>query len=280
MKKLFWIILLYFAVVQCDPNLEYELHGFTEKIIVEGQIASGEFPRVYLSLNVPLWQEVDSALILDKVIRTAKVTVSDGTNTEVLTSSWDKEHYPPYVYKGTRLKGEVGKTYTLEVVYSGYTLTATTTIPERPDVKSFQIVASEDSDSLKVLSTFIDMDSLNPIGYKIYSKKKIDDVYIETKIVYNENLNLLGEQEFLVNPTPKITHPSYNEGGYFRTGDTVLIRVFSLDSMATNFFKSFTISSGMGKETAMFEELRSNVSNPGFGIWYGSGVKTYQLVVK
>lgn len=275
------LVILLVLLVQCKPNLDYELHGFTEKIIVEGVIASGEFPKVYLSLNIPLWQEIDSVLLLEKVIRTAKVTISSETETEILTSFWDKENYPPYVYRATKLKGEEGKTYKLEVTYSGYTVEATTTIPKSANILSFTTSPSAINDSLFVLQTQIKMDSTEKKSYRIFTMKIKDGAYAETKVIYNENLNLEGTQQFLINPTPSIRFPSYNEGGYFLPGDSIFIKIMTIDSVSTNFFKAFSVNTGVGKDIdiAQIKQLNSNISAPGFGIWYGAGIKKQLFII-
>lgn len=269
------------SVIACKPDLNYELHGFDEKIIVEGRIAYNEYPKVYLSLNVPLWQELDSVVLMEKVIRTAKVTISDGEKSEILTSKWDTEHYPPYVYMGTSLKGETGKTYTIEITYSGYTVSASTTIPQNPEILGFEFTPSNISDSLKVLTANIKMTDMEQ-AYRIYSQKKQDNEFVETKVIYNENLNLKGNQQFLVNPAPNSELASFDEGGYFKTGDSILVKILSIDADATSFFKAFSVKSGVGADVdiSQITQLNSNISEPGFGIWYGAGIKTYRLVVE
>lgn len=107
--KLILYNLLFLSLLSCNPDLDYIVRGYTEKIIVEGKIETGQYPIVYLSLNFPLWQVVDSALVLKNIIGDAKVTVSDGENFEILTSKWDRTSFPPHYYKGNRIRGEEGK---------------------------------------------------------------------------------------------------------------------------------------------------------------------------
>jgi len=282
MLKIFFYLLLSFFLLACHPNLEYEIHGYTEKIIVEGFIANGEFPKVYLTLNVPLWQEVDSSLILGKVIRTAKVTVSDGVESEILTSHWNKSHFPPYEYRGTELKGESGKTYFLKVEYSGFSLMSQTTIPFPAIVKKIEISPFQNSDSLRDIVLVVEMDSTYNLGYRLFSFKNKDDSFIETPTIYNDNFNLIGDQNFAVSPRPNIQDSSYSEGSHFLKGDTVTIRTCVIDSSATLFFKSFSVNSLPGKDFFLAENksFKSNISTPGFGIWYGCGIKNYKIVIK
>ncbi len=282
MRKKYYYILVVILISACKPDLDYEFRGYTEKIIVEGWIANGEYPRVYLSLNVPLSQPIDSATILDKVIRTAKVTVSDGINTEILTSRWDRSTFPPYVYLGTDFKGEVGKTYDLTVEYSGYTLTARTTIPIPADVLDFTYTPVKENDSLRILTVKIQMSEEEKMAYLIYSKKKKDAVYLKTANVFNENLNLKGLQSFIISPEPTYGLPSYEEKGYFLHGDSVTIKINAIDSVSTSFFKGLSGNAGMGKDIFVGhpKSLNSNISNPGYGVWYGTSTKNFLLVVQ
>lgn len=284
MKKLLTIISTAFILLSCEPNLNYEIHGYSQKIIVEGYISNDQYAQVYLSLNVPVWQTVDSATILDNVIRTAKVSISDGETTEVLTSSWDKQHFPPYVYKGTEIKGKEGKTYYLTVEYSGYTLFATTTLPASSTIESFASIPT-DNDSLKQLVINLNVNSNEKKSFRVYTKKTKDGFYTETPVIFNEDLKLSGPQTFVLNPNPKSTDPSYNEGHYFLTGDTVFVKLCTLDSISTQFFKElsvFSSTSGLGENIFVGEKekLNSNISEPGFGIWYGTGIKTYRIIIQ
>ncbi|MDD3078164.1 MAG: hypothetical protein PHH37_03550 [Paludibacter sp.] len=287
MKKLTYIIPLLILIFSnsCKPDLDYAVHGYTQKIIVEGYISNGEYAKVYLSLNVPVWQTIDSATILDHVIRTAKVTISDGKNTEILTSSWDKEHFPPYVYKTTLLKGEAGKTYNLKIEYSGYTVYSVTTIPQPTDIIQFETRESGENDSLKILSASFIADSTKKCGYRIFSRKQADGFYTETPFVFNAAFSLKGLQTIDLNPFPRSTDPSYSESGCFHIGDTVKIRFATIDSISTQFFNElslFSSTTGIGNAyfTGEKDSLSSNISYPGFGIWSGSGIKIYQVVIK
>jgi hypothetical protein len=278
------LILLFLAtcMFSCKPDLGYEIRGYTEKIIVEGSIDLNGYPSVYLSLNVPLWQAVDSATILDKVIRNAKVTVSEGENSEILYSRWDKSHFPPYVYRGSKIKGEAGKTYHIKVEYSGVTIQGSTTIPQRPNIKKFSFLPVENNDSLRILTVSININPGAKNGFRVYSLKQKDGVYLETPTVFNSSLELEGMNEFKINPEAKSHHPSYSDDGYFIKGDTVFVKICALDSFSSSFFNIFSMSAGLTRDASMEEikELPTNISEPGFGIWYGSAPVVYRVIIE
>jgi len=283
MHKIAYLLAIVLIFSSCQTDLNYVISGYTQKIIVEGFIANGEYPSVYLSLNNPLSQKVDTVSILKNVIRTAKVTISDGVNTEILTSSWDKTHFPPYVYRGYDLKGEEGKTYYLKVEYSGYTLTSQTTIPLSTEIKQFKTTAVEGNDTLKILSMTFNIDSSRKVAYRVSTKKMKDLFFRDTPMIYNSEFSFSGDKTFDISPQPDKSG-TYSEGSYFSIGDTVLVRFSAIDSTSTQFFKGLTLFSanGIGSNEFIGEKdaLKSNISSPGFGIWWGSGVKNYRIVIK
>ncbi|NDP21505.1 MAG: DUF4249 domain-containing protein [Paludibacter sp.] len=285
MNKLFYILLLIIPFYSCNTELDYKISGYSQKIIVEGTIANNEYPSVYLSLNIPLSESVDTATILKNVIRTAKVTISDGENTEILTSRWDKTHFPPYVYRGYDLKGVEGKKYFLTVEYGGYTLKSETTIPYGSDIKNFKTTQLEENDSLRILSMTFNIDMSHKTAFRVFTKKSKDKYYRETPMVFNSELSFSGDKTFDISPQPMKSDSSYSENSYFAVGDTVKIRLCAIDSTSTQFFKALTLfssSNGIGSNIFIGEKdaLNSNISSPGFGIWWGGSVRNYQLIIQ
>ena len=284
MKKIALYLFLLAILYSCHPDLDYTISGYTQKIIVEGYISNGEYPKVYLTLNVPLSQKIDSINILKNVIRTAKVIVSDGVNTEILTSGWESEKrlFPPYKYFGTNLKGEEGKTYYLTVVFSGYTLHAQTTIPFKTGIVKFDIEPIVGNDSLRSLFMTFNIDSSRKNSYRVFTKKQKDGYFKETPFLYNSEFSLSGSNKFIISPKVTNLDPSYAEGSYFAKGDIIEVRLCTIDSVATQFLKNLTLfssSNGIGNNLFIGEKdaLLSNISSPGFGIWYGNGVTSYTV---
>lgn len=286
MKTTITTIILLIFIISCKPDLSYETHGYTQKIIVDGYISNNEFPRVYLTLNVPIWKKVDSISILENVIRTAKVSITDGENTEILTAAWDKNHFPPYVYKGTDIRGVSGKIYKLKVEYSGITIDAETTIPSDPNFIAFSYLALKDNDSLRIMTVDLNIDIDKKNSFRVFSKKRKEKYFIETPFVYNSEFTLSGIQRFNISPNVKELDLTYDEGIYFKKGDTVQVKICSYDAISTLFFKDLTIisssNSGLAADFFIGEKngLKSNISNPGFGIWYGFGVKEFEVIVQ
>jgi hypothetical protein len=271
-------------LIACQPDLEYNVKGYTQKIIVEATITEGECPIVRLSLNNPVWKKVDSATILQNVIRYAKVTISDGTETETLTSGWDPDHFPPYKYFGTELTGKAGHTYTLIVEYSGYTVTSSTTIPESGKILSFDTEKINGKDSLRNLFMTLDMGNDKSRGYRVFSHNLKDKKFSEVNIVYNQDLSLSGVHRYMISPSVSNKERSYSYAPYFKQGDTIQIRLATIDSASTLFFRGLSMFSSTSGIANMFfnnekQQLISNITTPGFGIWCGESVQYYQYII-
>lgn len=231
MKNSYIILLIILISSSCRTDLDYEIRGYSQKIMVEGYIANDEFPKVYVSLNVPLWKQVDSVSILENVVRTAKVTISDGEKTEVLTAGfWDNTHFPPHFYKGFDLKGVAGNTYFLTVEYGGHIINAQTTIPYAIENLSFKTTPTERKDSLRILSMSFDIDPARKNAYRVFTKKTKDKSFVETPILYNAEFTLSGNNSFNINPQPSRNDLSYTEGIYFAKGDIVQVKLCAIDS--------------------------------------------------
>src|SRR5690606_24305899 len=130
MRKIKWYIIFYTVFLSsCKKEDERDFSSYQPNFVVEGWIEEGGYPHVILTHNLPFFTKVDSAQLSEIVIRWAKVSVSDGTDTEILTSRKDDRYFPPFLYRGSQLKGEVGKVYTLTVEYAGHVLSAQTSIP-------------------------------------------------------------------------------------------------------------------------------------------------------
>ncbi len=167
-RILFFTVVLLYA---CNSDIDYEVRGYREKIIVEASIESGRYAQVELTLNVPLWKTIDSATYLDRIIRDAKVTVIDGSTIEVLTAKWDRSVSPPrHYYIGNKIKGAEGKIYDLLIEKGGYTLYSSTSIPS-----SFQLenIVSKTTkfDDLHSLELSIDAENDSKKAYRVFTKK-------------------------------------------------------------------------------------------------------------
>jgi len=120
-------------------------------------------------------------------------------------------------------------------------------------------------------------------AFRIFTLKKKSKQYTESPFLYNSDFNLSGTQTWPVFASPDKKDPAYSQGNFFASGDTIMIKIAEIDSTSTAFFKGMSLMSanGIGKNyfTGEKEVLKSNITSPGFGIWWGGAVGYYQYVV-
>jgi len=246
------------------------------KIVVEGWIEEGDVPQLILSSSIPITEVVDSTNVLDHTIRSAKVTVSDGHKTEVLRVKNDKDRLPPFVYFGSEIIGESGKTYTLKIEYLNRIVTASTTIPKTVPLTDAEYVKNNIADSTGYV--FIKFD--DPIIEKNYYQ-------IATRIVEKEPIFVpafygnLDDKNF---DSPKISmqvnrgvliFPKTKYKPYFTDGDLIFVKLRTMNKDALDFWNSWQneIVNSRNPIYPSNTSLKSNIRG-GIGIWAGYGQST------
>ena len=118
-----WIVMLVAVFTSCEPDWDFD-SDYESEVVVEGGITVDGFAKVYLSQSKILNSTWDSIALSKLPVMSAKVTVSDGSQTEILVGRIDKGRLPYFVYTGSQIRGEVGKVYTLTVMYRGKEISA------------------------------------------------------------------------------------------------------------------------------------------------------------
>ena len=157
-------------LIGCNPKWDFDSELFEPQIVVEGWIENGQFPLVCLTQTKSLNNSIGENDLNDLAIRWAKVSVSDGTKTAILTGRINKNYIPPFIYTGSEIRGEVGKTYTLTVEYSGRTVTAETYIPQPVNLDRIEVDKCEDSDTLFQIRGYFQDDKTAHNYYKVFTR--------------------------------------------------------------------------------------------------------------
>lgn len=280
--KLFAAFLFVLFLSSCQK--QEDLPVYISKMVVEGSIEEGGFPQVLLTNTIPYFSDTDSSTLEKIILRRAKVSVSDGQTTEILTLMKDDTNFPPFIYKGISMVGELGKTYTLKVEFEGKILSAETHIPEKVKLNKiwFEQKPVNKRESMQLNISFddrADQKNFYKIYFKIQGRNKrfipgllagFDDKFFNGK-TFTTQVNR-GPDNFL----DKALEP------YFISGDTVMVKFSSLPPEADAFWTSFSdqvVNTG-NPLAASERNLKSNIKGLGIGIWSGYGATVYRAVVK
>ena len=278
MKRLFYVFIFFIAsffLISCSKDNTANSGAFQPEIVVEGSIEQGGFPLVYLTRNIPYYTNVDSADFINLIIRQAKVVVSDGENTEVLTLMFDQQHFPPYYYRGIVLTGQVGKTYQLQIFYGSDTLSAITTIPVPVAIDSAWLQSLNGNPDQSVVFATIHDDPLVVNYYRTFTFSPLTQpgFYPTLESVFNDKLFNGKEYTFELNKGPVTYLNLQNFNDYFKMTDSVYVKIQTMNQTQYQFWsdiQSEILNTG-NPFASSFHSVNSNIKGNGVGIWGGYG---------
>lgn len=271
MREYIFAILVLFTLGGCIKEQPSTKH-YEQRMVVDGRIENGRAAVVTLSLNLGYKDEYDSEDFKNMVVRWAKVTVVDDEgNKEVLTGRSNKDYPTQYIYTGSNLKGKTGHSYKLIVEYSGRTWTSVTTIP--PDISFEDISITHYRDSLYSITAVIPPISTPcsiecALNGSSYYAPTLIGVYnaspTSRRITINRPLDNFNRNDYLT---------------YFLSDNTVKLRLNSLGNFAYDYWSEWE-NNIINLENPIFPAINNmptNISDDGLGIWAGYGVTYYNL---
>ena len=293
-QKIAFLSLLIMGLNSCSKEVKIDIPGFDEQIVIDGSIETGTPAIIFLSNSKDIYAPTDINSYLSGFISGATVTVSNGTITDTLTEICTDNlpagfesiaaaffglpieqlvnlHLCAYVSTG--LVGEVGKTYTLKVLYNNKIYTSSTKI-ENPTA----------------LDNLFWREQANLPGYG-FSWAKITDSPIMGD-AYRWEVKNLGDL-FYSKPFQPFTDDRFYNGktfefsvenpmsfkdqtienqykGYYKLGDTIVVKFSKLGKKEYQFFekKYNQIYSG-GNPFATPTNIPTNIEGGALGIWAG-----------
>ena len=288
MPKVFLFILICIILTGCEKEVTVDLPQGEEHFVVEGHIENGQFPYVILTKDAPYFASVDTADLDKYFVKGADVKVSNGDTTISMMEIQDG------IYVGFSMIGEVNKSYDLTIIVEGKTLTSTTYIPTpMPQIDSLWAIAKEGySNVFRIWFTYSDPDTTGN-NIKIFTKvnddifrtflfSTFDDHVINGKTFDDIIRNGIDESCYPENPadTASTSNFAVEECGLFKIGDTVEVKISSIDRAHFDFWRTLeTESSNSGGPFSSPTVIKSNIEG-GLGIWGGYGSVTRTIIVK
>ena len=255
---------------------------YKAQVAVDAWIEDGDFPYVFLTSTTQYESVIDSSVYFDVVLTRAKVTVTCEGKSEVLILFRNKKYFPQHFYRGNEMRGEVGKTYSLEIILNGDTITSKTTIPSKVEMQKVWYK----NDSIDTTKGYIWVGVNDPASevnnYRAFTKIVNHQYqYVATHLSVLEDTPFNGK--YMEFPLYKgLESNTDNKFDYrFSRGDTVDVKISTMDNVSSKFWIGFEremINSGnpFGPEG---RNLNSNITG-GIGIWCGYASSKYRIILK
>lgn len=270
MKKILYRLLLPMLLLLACSHKEQPGES---QLVVEGWIENGGHPVVMVSesIGVTTGAIIDARAMIDHIAKWAKVSVSDGEETVVLTGMPSSEAFPPYVFTTSRMTGQVGRTYSLKVEYKDYLATAETVIPQPVPIDTLYI--REVKDSLgTIICGFTDPEESGNY-YKAFSRTEGKDTrFHPSAVAYASDENLSGYTELFLYSTQRLM--DYVDVPNIREGDKVEVKLCTLTPEMSRFwtqFETIVSSNVLDMRPNSNQNAQSNMQGA-LGYWAGYGV--------
>ncbi len=272
LKHIFGVLILSFLLYSCvreevDPT----------KMVVEGWIDAGKHPIVMLHTSYSL-SEPDNTTLLDALekhmVLFGKVVIFDGEDSVILTGRVDTNYLPPYIYTTTKMRGEVGKSYSLHATYKSFSAKSKTIIPEiaifdsiRTDINNQKVHVIGYANQLEIGEPYIIMArTTKDKQYKICPMGAFRASQKQLKLTINNPINFTGEGMILQTLFPQTDSVD------------IAIKFAKVDEAEYQFWDSY-IAQKMTQGMFFMETYGNIISNieSGNRYWCGMGASEYTI---
>jgi len=274
--------LLIISSLSCEKEISIDFPDYTKMLVVEGWIEQGKTAKVLLTYNAGYFDNIDSTNLRNYAATRAKVTITDEANSEILTLKANDTYFPPIYYFGSKIIGELNKTYTIKIEDSGKTYITTTTIPELVIPDSIWFERNIDSDTLGLVWLDLSDDQIHDNYYRVLIKRLGKDKNFIPSMTSTFDDRLFNGNKIRLSFSKGTSNVlEIGESKYFHTEDTLIVKFCSIDKESFEFWESIqsSIISSANPFASNKTSISSNFTNA-IGIWGGYAVYYDTIIAK
>ncbi|MBI2275478.1 MAG: DUF4249 domain-containing protein [Chitinophagaceae bacterium] len=289
MKKWGFLVSALLLLLACEKTVQLQPDVQAPKLVVEAQIETGQAPYVVLSNSLNYFSTIDAATLNNTYVTGARITVNDGNRTVLL-----KEYTVPltggytfYYYSidpANAMFGEQGKTYRLTIETGGQVYQSQTQIPvlaKKIDSLWWKKAPfNTDTNKVVLMSRVTD-----PPGYgnyiRYFTKTNRGEFYpginsvFDDQIIDGKTYDIQIDQGVTKNEKVK-----FEDYGYFKRGDTVIVKMCNIDKASFDFWKTWEFAwQSVGNPFSTPGKVTGNIDNQALGSFCGYAVQYKSLII-
>lgn len=291
-KFLFILLIILFA--SCTKEVQIDIPGYEEQLVIDGQIET-DLPAIVLISNTnDIYQGTNIQNYLNSFVSGATVTISDGIITDTLLEVCT-DNLPSGTedvvaglfglpveeianlqlcfYVSTQITGEPGKSYSLEVLVNEKSYTAQTSILNPIGLDSTYWI--EDNDNPGYGFSWANLSDPLETGnaYRWEVKYKDSATFSKPFGPYFDDRFFNGLSfEFAYENPMSFNDPNVSEDarGYYSLNDTIVIKFSTLGEREFQFYdKKYNQIYSAGNPFATPVNIPTNIDGGALGVWAG-----------
>ncbi len=310
MKANLFLLSLILLLGACTKEVEVEIPGYQEQLVIDGSISTGSPAIVLISTSENIYSPTNLEAYLNGFVSGATVVVSDGVISDTLVEICT-DNLPPGTedlaaaffgiptdelvnlnlcgYFSLNINGEVGRTYNLEVNVGDQNFSALTAIYEPTALDSLYwkpegsltnhgwswATLSDPAGSYDAYMWEIQRLNVLPDGSQ-------DPLWYKTFNPFFDDLVFDGltfdfAYENPINFFDETVNEDYR--GYYEQGDTIIVKLSKLGRNEFNFYqKKYNQMYTSGNPFATPTNIPSNLEGGALGVWAGFSPWTDTLI--
>lgn len=299
MKAKNYLIILFVSIlsVSCETDISVDLPRPEEKLNVQASIDLDEYSIVFLTKNLAYFDIVDSVFVENLIISNDEATVVVSSNG--ISDTLIPHNFPIWPYKGyigTKIKGQIGQDYNLDIKYNNNSYYSTTSIRDTFGIDSVNLVPivfidKQENKLDTIIAGYLTLYWKNPTGignyFAIRSKSNKQNWYYRSMMVNVIDDKLVEGLDFI--NCPYVTK-SYARNSFYarqdeedtthfakeflyQKGDTFSIKLSTIDENSYLFWQSWERNKITdGNPFVNPASVKSNIKgDPANGAWIGYG---------
>ncbi len=271
------VVLVMYGCVDTDADILS-----SDQLTVEGEIQENKFAEIRLTNSLFFEGVIDSLEIAKSIETKARVEISNGETSEILTLKREDSKFPFLYYRSNIIKGELGKNYDLSITVRGKEFVSRTELPEKPEILDINFLEFiEDGISnpnYRDVKLTINNDVSSIRYFKILIKNEKEDKFgLGGPFIFNtENIS--------TNKFPLIVrYLKFDEGekeNQFKVNEVMVLQLVAITKEQFDFWKSVKGDESTFIENSSFtNEVVTNISNGAFGYWSGENVESIKFKI-
>ncbi len=301
-----YIFLLLLLNVSCEETFIPVTNVEDEKYVVESYLELNDqaiFPYLILTKSLGFYSNINASVLEHLFIHNAIVNIE--TNQvqyplqEICLNDIPKAlqqqiadrfglnldsisvNFCVYIDINGQIPLQVGNQYKLSVIIGSDTLRSTTTIPGFIKIDSvwFDKIPGTPNDTFRQMFCFISDNPLVKDYYRYFTGTQHEPLIPNFSSVTDDALFNGQQFKFTLQKAQAPGSEFTATSGYYRIGDTVIVKWCNLDKEHFDFWNTLEVSRTRQGPFASYVRIDGNITN-GLGIFGGQICKNYQLIVK